>query len=201
MNTNSSLKEYYIKLQDLQQNAVNMLTAINQSLSTSSSEVTVSIVSDNNVTSQVRIPSMLYLENKLEQLDSNFNALFNMPKSGEAWFQQTDNSNMHKLQLVKSTSAPQVPQFSTSSLYAGTTTNNILKDMVNPKTYIRINIDNLTDNIDQMFVRKIIIKNTAIYDALSQLNLDSYESYKAALFNYTQGVDYDEYDKSFILVD
>ena len=194
MNTNSSLKEYYIKLQDLQQNAVNMLTAINQSLSTSSSEVTVSIVSDNNVTSQVRIPSMLYLENKLEQLDSNFNALFNMPKSGEAWFQQTDNSNMYKLQLVKSTSAPQVPQFSTSSLYAGTTTNNILKDMVNPKTYIRINIDNLTDNIGQMFMRKIIIKNTAIYDALSQLNLDSYESYKAALFNYTQGVDYDEYD-------
>lgn len=194
MNNNSSLKEYYINIQNLYQNAVNMLTALNQSLSTSSSEVTVSIVNDNNVTSQVRIPSMLYLENKLEQLDSNFNTLFNIPKTGEAWFQQTENSNMYKLNLVKTSSAPQVPQFSTTSLYAGTTINNILKDMVNPRTYIRLNIDNLTDNIEQVFMRKIVIKNTVIYDSLTKLNLNSYAEYKAALFNYVQGVDYEEYD-------
>ena len=194
MNNNSSLKEYYINIQNLYQNAVNMLTALNQSLSTSSSEVTVSIINDNNVTSQVRIPSMLYLENKLEQLDSNFNALFNIPKTGEAWFQQTENSNMYKLNLVKTSSAPQVPQFSANSLYAGTAINNILKDMVNPRTYIRLNIDNLTDNIEHIFMRKLVIKNVAIYDALSNLNLNSYAEYKAALFNYVQGVDYDEYD-------
>ena len=194
MNNNSSLKEYYINIQNLYQNAVNMLTALNQSLSTSSSEVTVSIVNDNNLTTQVRIPSMLYLENKLEQLDSNFNTLFNIPKTGEAWFQQTENSNMYKLNLVKTSSAPQIPQFSTNSIYAGTSINNILKDMVSPHTYIRLNIDNLTDNIENVFMRKIVIKNTSIYDSLSVLNLNSYAEYKAALFNYVQGTDYDEYD-------
>ena len=69
---------------------------------------------------------------------------------------------MYKLNLVKTSSAPQVSQFSTTSLYAGTTINNILKDMVNPRTYIRLNIDNLTDNIEQVFMRKIVIKNTIL---------------------------------------
>ena len=36
---NNSLKEYYVKLQGMYNNAVNLLTAINQSLSTSASEV------------------------------------------------------------------------------------------------------------------------------------------------------------------
>ena len=44
MNTKDSLKEYYIKLHDLYNNAVNILTAVNQSLSTTASEVTVDIL-------------------------------------------------------------------------------------------------------------------------------------------------------------
>ena len=79
---NNSLKEYYIKLQSLYNNAVNMITAINQSLTTSASEISLNIedISSNKQTT-VRIPSFIYLENKLEQLNSNFNNLFKMPDS------------------------------------------------------------------------------------------------------------------------
>ena len=75
----ASLKEYYIKLQSLYNNAVNMITAINQSLTTSASEISLNIedISSNKQTT-VRIPSFIYLENKLEQLNSNFNNLFNI---------------------------------------------------------------------------------------------------------------------------
>ena len=96
---NNSLKEYYIKLQGMYNNAVNMLTAINQSLSTSSSEVSITLDNNDNSQTVVRIPSFLYLENKLEQLETNFEALFEMPQSGEAWF--NNNANMFKLELLK----------------------------------------------------------------------------------------------------
>lgn len=193
MNTNNSLKEYYIKIQNLYKNAVNMLTAINQSLSTASSEVTVSLTNLDNTQSQVRIPSFLYLENKLEQLDSNFTALFNIPKSGEAWFQQTNGSNMYKLNLVKSTTAPQIPQFSTDNLYAGTKANNIFKDLVNPKTYIRINISNLTDNIDSIYMDKITFASLEMYTNIVNMHPSNYSDVKAALYNYSKGVEWDEY--------
>ena len=44
---NNNLKEYYIKLHELYNNAVNILTAINQSLSTNASEVTIELFENN----------------------------------------------------------------------------------------------------------------------------------------------------------
>ena len=71
MNNNNSLKDYYVKLQELYSNVVNILTAINQSFHTSASEVTVNYTDTDNVSQSIRIPSFLYLESKIEQLDSN----------------------------------------------------------------------------------------------------------------------------------
>ena len=153
-NETSSLKEYYIKLERLYNNAVNMLTAINQSLSTSASEVTINVADTDDTTTTVKIPSFLYLENKLESIDNNFSSLFEMPYSGEAWFQKT--SNMFKLQLVKSNSAPITPTFDSSNIYTSMKDNNILKDMVSPKMYMKVDISNIPDNIDEMFIKKFV---------------------------------------------
>ena len=43
MTNNNSIKEYYIKIEKMMSNAVNILTAINQSLSTSSPEISIFI--------------------------------------------------------------------------------------------------------------------------------------------------------------
>ena len=72
---NNSIKEYYVYRQGLYNNAVNLLTAINQSLTTSASEVSITVTNNDNTSSVIRIPSFLYLENKLEQLDNNFEIL------------------------------------------------------------------------------------------------------------------------------
>lgn len=193
MNKNDSLKEYYVKLHELYNNAVNMLTAINQSLTTSASEVTIDVADTDDVHTQVRIPSFLYLENKLEQLDMNFNALFNMPESGEAWFSKA--SNMFKLKMIKSNSAPITPVFDTTS-NAYSRANWLLKDMVSPKTYLKLYIDNLPDNIEQMYMKKIIVNDVNVFNNLRQNpSLNTYAKIKEALFNYNQGSDYEEYEK------
>lgn len=190
--SNETLKEYYVKLQGMYESCFNMLTAMNQSLMTNASEITVDMVDSNNGTTTLRIPSFMYLENKLEQLDSNFSNLFDLPNSGEAWFNKS--SNMYKLKMVRSSSAPVMPLLGVDDVYAGSTANNILKDLVSPKTYIRLNVNNLPENIDQMFMRKIVLFDKATYDSLAGLNISTYDEYAAALYNYNKGEDYEEYD-------
>lgn len=188
---NNSLKEYYIKLHTLYNNAINILTAINQSLSSNASEVSIELF-ENNTSSTVKIPSFLYLDNKLEQLENSFSNLFNMPQTGEAWF--SNDGGMYKLQLVRSNTAPLSPAINKSKLVAGFSNNGFIKDLVNPRTYIRLNIDNLPFNIEQMYMKKMVFLNTTLYSELSKLNVVTYEDYVAALFNYRKGIDYDEYD-------
>lgn len=190
MITNNSLKEYYVKLQGLYDNAVNMLTAINQSLSSTASEVTITMHQDDGTITTSRIPSFLYLENKLEQLDTNFSNLFNMPQSGEAWFNKT--SGMYKLNFVRTNTAPIKPEFSTNNIFASITDNNFLKDLVSPKTFLKINVSNLPDNIESMYMKKIVFFNSDIFNTLQQMNITKYEDYKAALYNFEAGADYEE---------
>lgn len=192
MITNNSLKEYYIKIQELYDNAVNMLTAINQSLSTTSSEITVPIIKDNYIESEVRIPSFLYLENKIENLSMNFSNLFDMPKSGTAWL--TNETGEYKLELIKANTAPVAPLFSTRNIFASITDNNFLKDLVSPKTFLKINIDNLPFGIESMMMKKMVIHTPDMYEALLNFGETSYQGIKELLFNYSKGTDYDEYD-------
>ena len=195
--SNDSLKEYYVKLNGLYKNALNLLTAINQSLSTNSSEITVTIADTDDVETTVRIPSFLYLENKLEQLDNNFSNLFNMPESGEAWFNKS--SNMYKLEMVRSNTAPITPEFSTTDIYASLKDNTFLKDLVSPRTFLKININNLPNNISKMFMKKIVIFNSDTFTNLQNLNLETYDDYVSALYNFTKGVDYEEYESELTL--
>ena len=157
---NNSLKEYYVKILKMYNNATSMIAAMNQSLSTSASEVNVTLVNEDDTETVLRIPSMLYFENKLEQLDNNFNNLFNMPASGEAWFHRS--SDMFKLQMVKAATAPLTPKFNTRDVVASITNNNFLRDLVSPKTFLKLNVTNLPENIEQMFVRKIIFNNLGL---------------------------------------
>lgn len=195
MLTNNSLKEYYVKLQSLYNDAVNMLTAINQSLSSSASQVTV-VLNDNTENRQVlRIPTFMYLENKLEQLNTNFDNLFEMPKSGEAWFE--NNNNMYKLKMVRAKSAPQQPVLGNlDKVYASITDNNVLKDLVSPKTYLKIDITNLTDNITNLFMRKLVIHDVDVYnEILARVGTGKeYKDYFEILSELRQGSDYDIYD-------
>lgn len=192
LKTTDSLKDYYIKLQGLYENAVNILTAINQSLVSNASEITVDIADTDDTKTTVRIPSFLYMENKLEQLENNFNNLFELPNSGDAWF--TKSQDMIKLQMVRSNTAPLTPVMQLNNVYASITDNNFMNDLVSPKTFLKLDINNLPDNIESMFMKKIVIYNKSLFDELNNSNIQSYSDMKAALYNYKSNVDYKEYD-------
>lgn len=191
-NENHSLKEYYINIEKMMINAVNMLSALNKSLVSTSSEITVDLITDDSdISSSVKIPSFLYLENKIEQLDNTISNLFEIPKSGEAWFNKS--SEMYKLELVKSNNAPIVPLINNyDNLGFNVKDNNIFKDLVNPKTYIRLNIANIPDNINKILMKKIVLFNSS--DAEYLKSYSTYSDIKNALFNRKVGSDYEEYE-------
>ena len=195
MNNDTSLKEYYLNLQSMYNKAINMLMALNSSLTTSSAEIELNISDTDDASSNIRIPSFIYIENKLEELNSNMNELFNIPADGEAWF--TKSENTYKLNLIRSNTAPVSPIISTKDVHASIVDNNFLKDMVTPKTFLKLNLSNLPDNIEEMFMRKVVIHNYDTFEALRKLssnNLLNYSECNALLYNLQKGIDYDEYD-------
>lgn len=198
----NSIKDYYIRLERMHNNVVNMLTAINQALISNVSEVTVTVLDSDDVQSTLRIPSFLYLENKLEQLDSNFGNLFNLPKSGEAWFTK-NSSDIYKMNMVRVNTALPKPEIEantdTGSPVASITDNNILKDMVCPKTYIRYNISNLSDTAESAMMKKFVFFNSTLFNALNNAEFDSYSDFLALLDRYVAGTDYEVYESELKL--
>ena len=198
MNNDASLREYYIKLQKMYNNVQTLLSALNKSLTTSASEIEISVADSDDAQSTVRIPSFIYLENKLEDLDSKFNTLFNMPEDGQSWL--TKDGITYKLDLIRANTSPVSPLITNSNnLQASIKDNNILKDLVMPKTFIKFNLDNIPDNIEEVFMRKLIIYDENVFTSIFQNSNNgviSYEDIKSLLYNLKKGVDYDEYDST-----
>lgn len=195
---NNTIKDYYIRLERMYINVMNMLTSLNQSLVSNSSEITVTVTDTNDVKSTLRIPSFLYLENKLEELNTNFGALFNLPESGEAWFTR-NSSDSYKFNLVRTNTALPKPILSPykDEKYTSIKNNNILKDLVSPITYIRYNITNLADVTDSIVMKKYVFYNKTLYDYLEQSDdINTYSDLEDKLIGYKKGNDYDSYEST-----
>ena len=67
------------------------------------------------------------------------------------------------------------------------------------KTFLKINIDNLPDNIEKMLLKKYVIFSQDMYELLNAKGVGSYEDFQAALYNYKIGVDYEVYDSELNL--
>ena len=169
-----------------------MLTAINQSLVTNSPQVIVNVTDQYNNITEMKIPSFLYLENRLEELYSSFENFFNIPNSGDAWFE--NNSNMYKFHLIKANTSPQTPILQTNNIFTSFTDNNYFKDLVSPKTYIKVNVGNLTNNIEKIFIKKYIFNTPTLFETVKQSKVKTNEELIALLYNFTKGIDYDVYD-------
>lgn len=192
MNSENTIKEYYIKLLDLYNNCINIITALEQSLTTTSPQVVIKITdAENNVVEQ-KIPSYIFLENKLNEISNSIENFFNIPKSGDAWFE--NNANMYKFHLVKANSAPQIPVLDANKIVSSFTDNNYFKDFVTPKMYLKMNVNNLTNNIEKIFVKKYIFHNVNLYNIIKNGNYKTNEEYLTVLYSFTKGLDYDVYD-------
>lgn len=189
--TNNTLKDYYIQLHQLHENTLKLVNGVTEAFKTYSPDVYVSL-DDSNET--IRIPSFLYLENKVEEINNIVNNLINLPKNGESWL--TESNNLYKINIVNSDIVPETPQISFNTNSFGTEENNFLKDLVFPKTYLRLDLSNVKNNINDVLVKKIILYNdTLIENIFNDESLKTYNDYKEKLYLMKEGLDYKEYDQ------
>lgn len=190
MITNNNIKDIWTKLHGMYVQCYDILKAMSQSLSTKDSQISLVVTSPTGERETIRIPSFLYLENKLEQIDSSLASIIDLPQSGEAWVQ--NNSDLYKIEMVKNGIAPQKPEIVSDNIVARLKDNNFLKDLVSPKTYLKLDLDNMPNMVDSAIMKKVIIYNQEMYSMLN--GLKSYDDIKSALYSYSKSVDYDEYE-------
>lgn len=150
----ASITEYLKKLQELTQTNLSLLEALNDSLFTNKTHLTVNLSGV-----PYNIPSFISLENKINLLSENFENLVNAPNSGEAYFHI--DGNTRSITVNPYTSAPNSISLNNVSTFE-TSNNDIFKDFVTPNTYININLNSLPNSITSVLVKKIIPLNDSL---------------------------------------
>lgn len=194
-----------VQLQQLTQQNLDILTAINDSFFTRQNHLSVKIGEN-----QYALPSFISLENKLNSLLANFNNLVHAPESGEAYFNIDGNS---RAITVKSyTSTPNSLVLNPINSYE-IDSNDIFKDFTTPRPYINLSLKDIPNDITSVMVKKIIpihqdlinlfssflqIQNGEKKEDIPSISYPYSDMYKA-LFNYKEDVDYIEYDKKIDL--
>lgn len=194
----NSVSDYLIQLQKLTRQNFDILSAINESFFSKQTHLNVK-VGDNNYA----IPSFIYLENKINNLQANFDNLINAPATGEAFFNFDGNSRAIEMRSFTNTpNSIKLEPISTLSVQQ----NDIFKDFLTPIPYFRVNLSEIPDDIVSVNVKKVIPKNDALIEHFksilnqnqSQSNITSvnysYSELYKILSIYKEDEDYIEYD-------
>lgn len=194
----ANITDHVLKLQELTQQNLDILKAINDSFFTKQDHLSVNVGD-----SRYAMPSFLSLENKINSLLANFNNLVHAPETGEAFFNFDGDSRA--IQVRSYTETPNslvldnVTEFHTEE-------NDIFKDFMTPIPFIKVNVASLPNDITNVMVKKIIpISNdfkTRFQELISKEEITKSYPYKdlyKILDIFTENVDYIEYDTKMSL--
>ena len=209
-----TLNEYLVEIQELTKKNFEILKALNNSFYTKSEHLRVNIDNSDYV-----IPSFISLENKISTLEDNFYNLVNAPKTGEAVFDF--DGNTQSIEVKGFTNVPQ-KAFEGVDLENMTSNiksfeykkNEIFKDFLTPTPYIKIDLSQIPNDIHQVNVKKLIVKNEQLLSLLKQdANWQSanseegieesicrpikYSDVVKKLYAFEDSVDYTVYDKVY----
>jgi hypothetical protein len=211
-----TLNEYLVEIQELTKKNFEILKALNNSFYTKSEYLRVNIDNADYV-----IPSFISLENKINTLEDNFYNLVNAPKTGEAVFDFDGNT-----QSIEVKGFTNVPQKAFEGIDLNNLTQNmksfeykkneIFKDFLTPTPYVKIDLSQIPNDIQQVNVKKIVVKNEQLLALLKQeANWQSadantgtsesickhieYSSVLKKLYAFTDSIDYITYDKVYTM--
>jgi hypothetical protein len=163
-----SLTEYLVEIQELTKKNFEILKALNDSFYTKSEHLRVNIDNTNYV-----IPSFISLENKLNTLEDNFENLVNAPKTGDAVF--SFDGNTQSIEVKGFTNVPNkaFERVNLDSIVKNMNRfsykkNEVFKDFLTPIPYVKIDLSQIPDDIQQVNVKKLVVKNEQLLALLKQ---------------------------------
>lgn len=187
----ASFAAYMSKLQELTEMNLSLLNLINDSLYSNAEHVTANI----NGT-DYSIPSFIYIENKLNNLEGNWNRLVNAPMTGEAAFVFDGQTKQIHVNGFENAPMP-ITLRRDDNFYVEN--NDIFKDFISPLLYLKYNLQELPDHIKEVNVRKVAIMNSDLISRISDRQNITWAEMNSILMGYTDDVDYSVYDKIYKL--
>lgn len=179
------------KLQELTQKNLDILTLLNDSLYSKQLH-NEAVINGTKYT----IPSYIYIENKLNELEGNWRRLVNAPKTGQAAFVFDGNTQRIQVRGFENSPLP-VDAIRDENFYVEN--NNIFKDFVSPLIYLKYNLDSIPDDINTVSVRKVAIRKESIFNTIKNLTTVDWAGVSAALASGVEEVDYTVYDRLYTL--
>ena len=191
----TNLTESIKRLEQLTEQNLDILKALNDSFYTKRDHLTVSM-SDN----QYVIPSFISLENKVNALQEALNNLVNAPAAGEAYFQYDGNSKTIQVRGFNNTPNALYLKPENAQEFL-TSTSNFFKDMIKPDAHVRFDLTSLPDDISKVIVKKVVpitskakaVLSSYVSETDFSVSVPYRELYKQ-LAIMKRGVDYEEYD-------
>lgn len=191
----ANMTEYLYQLQQITEQNLSILKALNESFYTKSEHISAVIGAGDNK-QLFAIPSFLCLEDKINTLQANFENLVNAPRTGEAAFSFDGDSRMIEVKGFSNT--PQAIDIDGPLDTFMIDKNDVLKDFVTPNPYLKIDLSNMVSDIKEINIKKIILKNSElrgmVFDEDFSSKTVSYSDIRAQLDLFEEDRDYMEYD-------
>ena len=185
-----NLTEVLAELQKVTNRNLEILQALNDSFYSKREHI--SAVIDGT---RYNIPSFLYLESKIGDLENNFENLVNAPKTGTAAF--VFDGNSQEIQLKSFTTTPEPLDIHSTTNFS-VEENQIFKDFLSPNPYVRLDLSSIGSDITEVVVKKVDIKSeellAMVSTSVTEEQTIDWPSVAKMLYNYKNGVDYIEYD-------
>lgn len=191
----ANMTEYLYQLQQITEQNLSILKALNESFYTKSEHISAVIGAGDNK-QLFAIPSFLCLEDKINTLQANFENLVNAPRTGEAAFSFDGDSRMIEVKGFSNT--PQAIDIDEPLDTFMIDKNDVLKDFVTPNPYLKIDLSNMVSDIKEINIKKITLKNSElrgmVFDEGFASKTVSYSDIRAQLDLFEEDRDYMEYD-------
>jgi hypothetical protein len=218
---NGNVADYLSQIEKLTSTNLQILKTINDSFFTKKNHLFAEIDNTTYV-----IPSFISLENKINMLQENFENLIKAPETSEAYF--NFNGNTRSIEVRKYSHVPDSIKLPAVTTY-NVESNDIFKDFMTPVPYINLDLPYIPNDIVEVNVKKIIAKSDALKSLFkakltytqelkdengnvimengvaktqtlqhASVN-EAYGNIYKLLLNYTDDVDYVEYDTIYKL--
>ncbi len=186
-----NLTEVLSGLQQVTDRNLEILKALNDSFYSKREHVVALIGGEKYV-----IPSYLYLESKIGDLENNFENLVNAPKTGTAAF--VFDGNSQEIQLKSFANTPESISLEKPDNF-NIEENSIFKDFLSPNPYVRLDLSKIGTDITEVVVKKVAIRNEELLsrvqsETIADTGTIEWPSVAKILYGYKSGSDYDEYD-------
>ena len=170
-------------------NVVNLLSNINQLVSSTDSSVTINVTDQSGVASQYVLPSFGFLKSEIDRLNNNINSIYSINDAG-AMIQPSNGTKFKKVVTVDLNREPNdINNLSVLTTFTSQK-NYILDNLLNPELFIELDLSGqIEDDVRKIQCRRYIpefSKNTdGTFTTIGQSALNSFNSLFNGQTNFT----------------